>query len=81
MWRFPAIFRGVAESTLPDDATLAGLDRPALVLAWTGDSVHPVSTATRLGELLPRAEVDVDYDAERIARWPERVAGFLDAHT
>jgi pimeloyl-ACP methyl ester carboxylesterase len=74
--RFPAIFRGAAASTLPDDDVLAGLDVPTLVLAWATDPGHPVSTARRLGELLPDVEVIVDADAEAIAGWPERVLEF-----
>jgi 3-oxoadipate enol-lactonase len=79
--RFPAIFRGAADSTLPDDPVLAGLDVPTLVLAWSTDPGHPVSTAIGLGELLPAADVVIDDDAGAIGRWPERVLEWLDAHT
>jgi pimeloyl-ACP methyl ester carboxylesterase len=78
--RFPSIFRGAAGSTLPEDSVLAALDAPALVLAWGSDPGHPVSSAVRLGELLPDAELVVDDDAEAVADWPERVCDWLDAH-
>jgi pimeloyl-ACP methyl ester carboxylesterase len=76
--RFPAIFRGAAASTLPDNEVLRGLDVPTLVLAWTTDPGHPVSTATGLGEVLPDVELVIDDDAEPIARWPERVRAWCE---
>jgi pimeloyl-ACP methyl ester carboxylesterase len=78
--RFPAIFRGAAASTLPPDAAIEQIAVPACVLAWTTDPGHPVSTAERLGELLPHAALRITGDAGEVARWPDAVAEFLDAH-
>jgi pimeloyl-ACP methyl ester carboxylesterase len=69
--------RGAAESDLPDPASLRALRAPALILAWRGDPVHPTSTATRLAELLPRAELHVAATLDEIRAWPERVAAFV----
>jgi pimeloyl-ACP methyl ester carboxylesterase len=68
--------RGAAESDLPDRAALRALRVPALILAWRGDPVHPVSTATQLAELLPQAELHVAATLDEIHAWPERIAAF-----
>jgi len=49
------------------------------VLAWTGDPGHPASTAERLGEAMPAAEVHVAEDLTAIRTWPDRVRDFLVA--
>jgi 3-oxoadipate enol-lactonase len=74
---FPHVMRGAAGSDLPDPDVVATIGAPVLVLAWTDDTGHPVSTAERLGELLPRAEVHVASSPEAIAAWPATLAGFL----
>ncbi|MEO5901457.1 MAG: alpha/beta hydrolase [Ilumatobacteraceae bacterium] len=73
------IMRGAASSNLPPPDVLSTVRQPALVLAWAGDPVHPVSTAARLGEILPTAEVHVADDLAAIAGWPELVHEFLVA--
>jgi pimeloyl-ACP methyl ester carboxylesterase len=69
--------RGAADSDLPDRAALRELRLPALILAWRGDPVHPVSTATQLAALLPRAELHVAATLDEIRAWPERIAAFV----
>jgi pimeloyl-ACP methyl ester carboxylesterase len=69
--------RGAADSDLPDRTALRALRIPALILAWHGDPVHPLSTATQLAELLPRAELHVATTLEEIRAWPERIAAFV----
>lgn len=73
----PAVLRGAAASDLPGPREIEGITSPALVLAWDTDPGHPVSTATRLAELLPHAELHVAYDMGDIRAWPQRVAAFL----
>jgi len=75
----PFVLRGAAASDLPAPEALAGIAVPALVLAWATDAGHPVSTAERLAELLPDAELHVAETVPEIRTWPERVAAFLDA--
>jgi pimeloyl-ACP methyl ester carboxylesterase len=69
--------RGAAASDLPGPATLRRLGVPALILAWRGDPVHPVSTASHLAELLPRAELNVAESLEQVRAWPARIATFV----
>jgi 3-oxoadipate enol-lactonase len=69
-----AVLRGAAASDLPEPETLARLRMPALVLAWEGDTGHPLSTAERLVELLPEAELSVARGLADLGAWPARVA-------
>ncbi|WP_249669554.1 alpha/beta fold hydrolase [Cellulomonas hominis] len=73
----PSVLRGAALSDLPDPDTLAALPHPALVLPWTTDPGHPVSTAERLAGLLPSATLEVAATPEAIRGWGRRAAAFL----
>lgn len=75
--RLAAVFRGAALADLPDPEALRTIEAPALVLAWSGDPGHPVSTAERLGELLPDADVVISSTATELATWTDRTAAFL----
>ncbi len=68
--------RGAADSDLPERGALRGLRMPALILAWRGDPVHPVSTATQLAELLPRADLHVAATLDEMRAWPALIASF-----
>ena len=48
-----------------------------LILAWTGDPGHPVSTAEALGELLPDTRLHLASTAEELAGWSGLVGDFL----
>ncbi|WP_377268084.1 alpha/beta fold hydrolase [Peterkaempfera sp. SMS 1(5)a] len=73
----PSLLRGAAVSDLPDPGALAALPHPALILTWEGDPVHPVSTAERLAELLPCAELHISATAAEVRGWAARIADFL----
>jgi pimeloyl-ACP methyl ester carboxylesterase len=75
----PAVLRGAAASDLPGPDALAMLDHPTLLLPWAGDPGHPVSTAERLAELLPNAELRVADRLRDVLGWPAQVAEFLGA--
>jgi 3-oxoadipate enol-lactonase len=74
---FPHVMRGAAMSDLPDPDALRAIDVPCLVLAWSGDAGHPVSTAERLGELLGDCTVHIADSPDAVASWPDRLAAFL----
>ncbi len=75
--RLAANFRGAGYADLPGLDQLATLAMPALVLAWTGDTGHPVSTAEQLGSTLPNAEVAIHSTADELATWTQRAIDFL----
>ena len=73
----PSILRGAASSDLPSRDEVHGLIVPTLILAWTGDPAHPVSTAETLAEHMVLSELHVADDLAGIRAWPELVRDFL----
>ncbi|MFD1722137.1 alpha/beta fold hydrolase [Amnibacterium endophyticum] len=73
----PSVLRGAAGSDLPPEADVAGLEHDVLLMPWTGDPGHPMSTAERLLELLPNAALDVMRDGEALRGAGGRAAAFL----
>ena len=74
---YPHVMRGAAGSDLPGPAGIAAIRCPALVLAWSDDPGHPVSTAERLSDLLPQGRLAVAGSPQEVAGWPARIAEFL----
>ena len=77
--RLALVLRGAGRAQLPDRAAIAAIDRPALVLGWTGDPGHPTTTIDELSTLLPHAEVHVASTAADLAGWTDLTAAFLAA--
>jgi cytochrome P450 len=69
--------RGAAASDLPDPARIRELDLPALIVATRGDPGHPLSTAEKLAELLPHAQLVVLDDLSQLPQAREELARFL----
>ncbi|CAN5565087.1 alpha/beta hydrolase [soil metagenome] len=66
----PSVLRGAATADLPPPEALTRLLQPTLILAWTEDPTHPLSTATALQDLLPHSRLDVAERPEDVATWP-----------
>jgi pimeloyl-ACP methyl ester carboxylesterase len=77
--RLAHAMRGATRAQLPTREQIASIRCPVLVLAWTGDPGHPVSTADELARLLPYATVHVDSTADSLGEWTTHVARFLAA--
>jgi 3-oxoadipate enol-lactonase len=75
-----AAFQGLAASDLPDPTLLSKLNQPTLILAWTGDPGHPVSTAEKLAELIPNSELHIISKMNEVPEWTQRVLKFTAAH-
>ena len=73
----PAVLRGVGRSDLPSPDELRQLSMPALVLAWKGDSTHPVATSERLAAILPNVELRIADSLSNIQTWGRVAADFL----
>lgn len=71
--RLAQVFRGAALTDLPDPTDIAAIAVPALILAWSGDDGHPVSTARRLAELLPDSELVIASTAAEVDTWTDRI--------
>ena len=75
------LFRGAAMSDLPPRAALAMLaDIPTLILAWSGDPAHPLSSAEELHQLLPRSTLFVARNYEEFKTIPARMHAFIALH-
>ena len=70
--------RGAAGANLPDRADIKQINVPALILAWTGDPIHPIATVEELTSLLPDTEVHVASTASDLGSWTEVTAQFLE---
>ncbi|MFN0090649.1 MAG: alpha/beta fold hydrolase [Acidimicrobiales bacterium] len=75
--RLAGVLRGTGRADLPARERIAEITAPALILAWSGDPTHPVSTAEQLAELLPDAELAVAGNWEELQTWTDRAAAFL----
>jgi 3-oxoadipate enol-lactonase len=67
----PSVLRGAALSDLPDPETIARIEVPTSILAWTDDPGHPLSTAEALAGMLPRATLSVAQAPGDIETWPD----------
>ena len=77
----PTVLRGAAGTDLPPPEAVAGIDAPTLLLAWTDDPSHPLSTATRLHELLPDSRLVVARSPAEVLAWPALFADQVAAHS
>ena len=76
--RLAACFRGAAYADLPSLDDLATITAPTLVLAWSGDPGHPVSTADQLAETLPNVTVSIASTRPEFDDWTSQLHHFLD---
>lgn len=75
--RLAGLFRGAVTAELPSKEAVAGIAAPTLILAWTGDPAHPVSSAEELHRLLPNSELSLASDLSELATWTDRIGSFL----
>lgn len=69
--------RGAALTDLPEPPQLARISQPTLILAWTDDPGHPLSTAEVLHDLIDDSRISLAIDPQQRAEWPKRAADFL----
>lgn len=75
--RLAGVFRGASTATLPTKEEVASIQVPTLILAWTGDTGHPVSSAELLVELMGDAELALASTAEELKTWTDRTIEFV----
>jgi pimeloyl-ACP methyl ester carboxylesterase len=75
--RLARVFRGAANADFPSRDAVAAIDTPTLILAWTGDPVHPIDTAEQLHELIPDTHLAVASTPADLATWTDLVADFV----
>lgn len=73
----PDLFHGAALSDLPPRADLQAIAHlPALILAWTGDTTHPLQSAQELHTLLPNSTLHVAENYEDFLQFPRHIRAF-----
>lgn len=75
--KLAGVFRGAVTAKLPSQEDVATIAAPTLILAWTGDPVHPVGSAELLAELLPSATVSVASNRAEFKTWTDQILEFL----
>jgi pimeloyl-ACP methyl ester carboxylesterase len=73
------IFEGAINSDLPPREVIATLTQPTLILAWTDDPGHPVSTAETLHDLLPHSDLHIATSLDKARAWPAHLQSFFGA--
>ncbi|WP_422933481.1 alpha/beta fold hydrolase [Sinomonas sp. P47F7] len=73
----PTVMRGAATTDLPKKKTIAAVEVPTLVLAWSGDRSHPLTTAHQLHARMPRSRIVVARTPYGIMAWPGLFAEFI----
>jgi len=74
---FSAVLRGAADADFPDQEAIAAIQQPVMLLPWTDDPGHPVSTSEQLHDLLPNSALKVTQTVEDLRAIGTTVATFL----
>ncbi len=75
--RLARVFACATTADLPPPDAVAALDQPTLILAWTGDPGHPMSTAERLAELMPQSRLVAASTFGELRGWTDAAIEFL----
>lgn len=75
--RLATVLRGAAHADLPTREAVAAITAPTLILAWTGDTGHPLTTAQQLCDLMPCAELVVASTAAELSSWTGLANDFI----
>jgi 3-oxoadipate enol-lactonase len=75
--RLAMVMRGATLANFPDRPQVAQITVPALILAWSGDAIHPLATAEELASLLPEAELHVASSASDLLGWTDLTREFF----
>ncbi len=75
--RLAGVFRGAASADLPPRAAVAAITCPTLILAWSGDPGHPVSSAEQLHGLIDGSTVHIASTSDQLDTWTDRIVDFI----
>lgn len=75
--RLALAMRGAGRADLPPRAALEAIAAPTLILAWTGDPTHPMSTADELARLIPDATIHRASTRAELDTWTGVAAAFI----
>lgn len=77
--RLAGVFRGAAGADLPSRDAIAAITCPTLILAWSGDPGHPVSSAEQLHGLIGGSSVHIASTLDELETWTGRIVDFVSA--
>jgi len=69
--------RGAQRTNLPPPEELEAIQTPALILAWTDDPAHPVSSAEEVKRRLPNSRLLIAHDAAEVFTWTGAIRDFV----
>lgn len=75
--RLAGVFRGATGADLPDRDAVAAIECPTLILAWSGDPGHPVSSAEQLHDLIDGSSMHVASTLAQLETWTDRMIDFI----
>jgi len=73
------VLRGAQLANLPPAVELETIQAPALILAWTEDPGHPISSAEEVARRLPNSQLHIAQNAAEVATWTEEIRTFVTA--
>jgi 3-oxoadipate enol-lactonase len=76
----PTVMRGAAGTDFPHRKSIVRMTVPTLILAWTGDRGHPVSTAKKLHARIYGSRLVVARTPYGIMAWPGLFAEHVTTH-
>lgn len=71
---FPSVLRGAALTDLPDREDIAQITVRSVILPWSDDPTHPLSTAESLASIMPNASMSVAHNPTERDTWRGIVA-------
>ncbi|MCB0992898.1 MAG: alpha/beta fold hydrolase [Acidimicrobiales bacterium] len=71
--------RGAGTADLPPRELVGHIEAPTLILAWSGDSGHPVDTAEQLHDLIAHSQMVVSSTAADYRTWTARMIEFINS--
>lgn len=77
--RLAGVFRGAAGADLPSRQAVAAIACPTLILAWSGDPGHPVSSAEQLHGLIGGSTMHIASTPDELETWTDRIVRFVAA--
>lgn len=77
--RMAHVLRGAAKADMPSPEQIAAIAVPTLILAWSGDPGHPVSSAERLGELIRGADLHIARSRSDLESWNDHILALISS--
>ncbi len=71
------VLRGARLANLPPAVELEAIHAPTLILAWTDDPAHPISSAEEIACRLPNSQLHIAHNAAEVATWTEEIRKFV----